>query len=157
VFTYSEDGPQVTNVQRYGYQAQPTYLVISFNTSLETPSAQDTSNYVIRKPNGARIRVRSAIYNPTTDAVTLVLAQRLNLRTSYSLKINGTPPTGVRGSNGALLDGAFTGMPGSDFVTTITQSDLAGSAGQRPVAAVRGAKANGLLVREKRDLHKPLR
>ncbi len=154
VFTYTVDGPQVTNVQRFGYHAQPTYLVISFNMSLDPSSAEDAANYRIVGSGGGRIRVKSATYNAATNAVTLVLAQRLNLRKSYTLTINGTTSSAVRSSTGLPLDGAFTGEPGSDYVTTITQSDLAGPASKRPIAAVLKAKARSLFVRAKLALHK---
>ena len=154
MFTYTPDGPQVTNVQRFGYHSQPTYLVIYFNMSLDPSTAEDASNYQIVGPGGGLIRVKSAKYNSTTNAVTLVLAQRLNLHKSYTLTINGTTSSAVTSYTGVPLDGANTGQPGSDFVTSITQSDLAGSAGQRPIAAVLRAKARGLLVRARLALHK---
>ena len=52
VFTYSLDGPQVTSVQRYGFHAQPTYLVINFNSPLDPSPAQNVSNYQIVGPIG---------------------------------------------------------------------------------------------------------
>jgi hypothetical protein len=153
-FTYVVDGPQVTNVLRYGFHAQPTSLVISFNAALDPAPAQKASNYLIVGPGGKRIRVRSAIYNSATDAVTLVLAQRLNLTKTYRLTINGTAPSGLTDTDGLLLDGAGTGEPGSNFVTSITRGNLAGSASQRPVAAVVKAHARLLLQRLKLSLHR---
>ena len=157
VFTYTVDGPQVTSVQRFGFHAQPTSLVINFNGPLDPAPAQKVSNYVIIAPNGHRIRVRSAIYNSATDSVTLVLAQQLVLRKSYRLTINGTTAAGLTNPDGLLLDGAGTGQPGSNFVTSITKSNLAGPASQRPIAAVVKARAKDLIIRAKLAFHKHAR
>jgi hypothetical protein len=153
-FTYTVDGPVVTSVQRFGFHAQPTYLVIYFNGPLAPSPAQNTSNYQIVGPGGHHIKISSAIYNSTTDAVTLVLAQQLVLRKNYRLTINGTTSSGLTNPEGLLLDGAGTGQPGSDFVTTVTKNNLAGSASQRPIAAVVRARARSLVVRAKFAFHK---
>ena len=104
---------------------------------------------MITGPKGRRIRVTSAVYNATAHTVTLRPAQMLNLRTTYILTINGTAPSGLTATDGLLLDGARTGRPGSNFVTAITSSNLAGPASQRPVAAVVKARARSFVVRAK--------
>ena len=149
VFTYTTDGPQVTSVVRYGYHSQPTYLIVYFNMELDPASAQLASNYTVVGPNGHKFKVKAAIYNSATDAVTLEFTQQLVLRKSYRFTINGTTSSGVKNSVGVLLDGASTGQPGSNYVTTITQKNLAGSASQKPVAAVLRAKAERLVARVK--------
>jgi IPT/TIG domain len=149
VFTYTTDGPQVTSVVRFGFHSQPTFLVVSFNMALDPASAQLASNYSVVGPNGHRFKVKAAVYNSTTHAVTLDFSQQLVLRKSYRFTINGTTSSGVKNSVGVLLDGANTGEPGSNFVTTITQDNLAGSAKQRPVAAAVRAKAERLVARVK--------
>jgi len=136
LFTYFIDGPQVTSVQRFGVHSQPTYLVINFNSPLDPSSAQNTSNYRIVGPGNRRIRLSSATYNSATNSVTLLTAARLNLRTTYRLTINGTAPSGLTNPEGMLLDGAGTGQPGSNYVTSITSKNLAGSASQLPTDAV---------------------
>ena len=154
VFTYTVDGPQVTNVQRFGFHSQPTFLVSNFNSALEPSTAKRAANYEIVGPSGHKINVRSATYNPKTGAVTLALSQQLVLRKNYLLTINGTTSKGIRNTAGLLLDGARTGAPGSNYVATITEFNLAGSASQRPVAAVLRAKAERLLARVKLAVHR---
>ncbi len=154
VFTYTADGPQVTSVQRYGYHAQPTYLVINFNSPLDPTAAQNVSNYQIVGPGNHRIKVRSAIYNSVTHVVTVMPAQRLILRQTYTLKINGMAPSGLTNPEGMLLDGAGTGQPGTDYVTSLTESALAGPASQRPIAAVIKARAKSVVVQVKTALQK---
>jgi hypothetical protein len=56
----------------------------------------------------------------------------LNLHWSYQLTINGTTPLGLSNPEGTLLDGAGTGEPGSNFVTTLGWKNLAGKASQLP-------------------------
>jgi hypothetical protein len=155
-FTYTSttDGPKVTNVVRYGYHAQPTYFVIYFNMPLDRASAQHVSNYSVVAWKivgviGQTFPVKSATYNAETDTVTLAFPRRLVLRKNYTLTINGTTASGVKNISGALLDGANTGQPGSNSVTTISQFNLAGSASQRPVVDSRRAKVKSLMTRVK--------
>ena len=139
VFTYTTttDGPRVTSVVRYGYHSQPTYIVIYFDMALDRNSVQLASNYKLEAWHivgllGQSIPVKAAKYNAKTHAVTLSFSQRLVLRKTYTLTINGTTSSGIKNVAVVLLDGGNTGHPGSNFVTTITQQNLAGSANQRP-------------------------
>lgn len=118
------DGPRVTSVSRYGYHAQPTSLVLAFNQPLDAASARDAANYAIVGPNHRPVRIAAAVYDATANTVTLVPAARLNVHWNYTLTVNGTAPRGVRDVYGTFLDGAGTGQPGSDYVTTITRSNL---------------------------------
>ena len=141
VFTYTVDGPQVVKVRRYGLHAQSTYLVISFDSALDPSPAQNVSNYQIAGPGNHRIKVRSAMYNSAMDAVTLRLAQRLILRTTYQLTINGMPTSGLKNPEGLFLDGAGNGQPGTNYVALVTRSNLAGAVGQEEVAKSSAARA----------------
>jgi hypothetical protein len=134
LFTYSADGPQVTNVQRFGIHAQPTSIVITFNSALDPIPAQNSTNYLIVGPGKHHVKVRSASYNPVTHSVSLALAQRLSLHKTYMLTINGTPPSGLKNPAGLFLDGAGTGQPGSDYVALLTSSSFEGPLGMRRVA-----------------------
>jgi len=139
VFTYLADGPLVTNVERYGIHAQPTFIVISFSGALDPNPAQNAANYVIVGPGKHHIKVRSARYNPMTDSVSLALVQRLSLRKTYLLTINGTPPSGLKNPAGLFLDGKDNGQPGTDYVAPLTSGNLAGPIPKQSVATVAGA------------------
>jgi hypothetical protein len=128
----STDGPWVTSVSRYGFHAQPTYLLIRFNGLLDLTSAQNPRNYQILGPAGHRIVVISAVYDSATDTVTLVPAGRLNVHWKYRLTVVGNDPSGLTSPSGVLLDGAGNGQPGSDYVTSLTWRNLAGRAGTLP-------------------------
>jgi hypothetical protein len=142
IYTNVNDGPRVISVARYGYHRQSTYFVIAFNMPLDSHSAQLASNYLVAQSMvaglaGQTVPVKSATYNPANNTVTLAFPRRLLLRMFYTLTINGTTSTGVKSVGGLLLDGAGNGRPGSNYVTTVSQSNLAGSASQRPVATLR--------------------
>jgi len=122
--TPSTDGPRVVAVQRFGFHQLPTTLVIGFNEPLDPTSAQDTANYRITAPDGRPIGVGAAVYDPSSQSVTLSPVQRLDLHRRYKLTVVGTGPNGVKDVSGALLDGAGNGRPGSDFVTTLTAANL---------------------------------
>jgi hypothetical protein len=64
------------------------------------------------------------VYDSATQTVTLTPARRLNRHRVYQLTITGTGPSGVADTHGNLLDGRGNGEPGSDFVTTVTASNL---------------------------------
>ena len=67
-------------------------------------------------PNDARtIRIKSAVYNPATDTVTLTPVHRLNWHRRYEIKVNGSSPTGLTDLFGNLLDGVGNGKPGSNY------------------------------------------
>ena len=122
--------PTVQNLQRFGFHAQPTKFVLTFSTALDPAAAQDVANYrlnaVIGHRIGRAIRIKAAVYDPTTHAVTLQPAQRLYLFGRYLLEVNGSTPTGVAGATGLLLDGRGNGMPGTDYVATFGKEILAG-------------------------------
>ena len=56
--------------------------------------------------------------------VTLFPKERINLHHTYKLTVYGATPDGLTGSSGLLLDGKDEGQPGSNYVATITFSNL---------------------------------
>jgi Big-like domain-containing protein len=74
-------GPTVVALKRYGYHAQPTYLVLSFSGPLDAASAQAPSNYTINEVGrrGHQVGVGSAVYDPSTNTVTPATSQRLDV------------------------------------------------------------------------------
>ena len=67
-----------------------------------------------------------AVYNAAAQTVTLRLAKRLPLQNRYQITITGAAPGGLVGTDGARLDGAGNGTPGSNFVGVISRRTLAG-------------------------------
>jgi uncharacterized repeat protein (TIGR01451 family) len=121
------DGPIVTSVQRFGFHALPTTLVLTFDKLLDLARAQNPHNYQIVALGGARgrIRITSASYNPATRTVTLRPAHRLNLHHLFRLTVVGKVASGVTDVFGNRLDGQNApGASGSDFVTIVSAADL---------------------------------
>jgi hypothetical protein len=116
----------VTGVHRFGFHAQPTTLVLTFDTQLDPKRAQDPDSYqiVALGRSHRRIRLKSAVYDSATRTVTLSPERRLNLHNRFRLTVLGTGPRGVTDAVGDALDGLGNGDPGSSFVTIITARDL---------------------------------
>jgi hypothetical protein len=91
---------------------------------MDPTTVQNPNNYRIVGPGGVTIPVGQAVYDAATDSVTLFPVQRLNLHFAYQLTVVGSVVGGVTDANGVPLDGAGTGVPGTDFVTTLTARNL---------------------------------
>jgi uncharacterized repeat protein (TIGR01451 family) len=119
-------GLTVTGVERFGFHAQATTLVLTFDAQLDPRRAAKPGNYQILALDGPRrvIRVRNAVYNATARTVTLSLERRLNLHKRFRLTVIGTGPSGLTDVAGNVLQGQRNGDPGSDFVTIVTAADL---------------------------------
>jgi uncharacterized repeat protein (TIGR01451 family) len=140
--------PTVVSLERLGYHAGPTTLVLSFSAPLDAATAVDLRNYqlfqVLKGGHREAIRIRSATYDPSSRTVTLAPAHPLYLFGHYQLVVNGTSPTGVSDVFGNLLDGAGTGRPGSNYVRLFGSEVLVGQsppAGPKAHAAAPKAHA----------------
>ena len=118
--------PKVDLLQRYGFHAQPTILVLTFSSAPDAAQAQDPSNYQIvflggpaaDGAIGRTIRIAKAVYDPATLRVILYPAERLNIHDRYRITAFGARPGGLTGSSGV-------GM-GVDYVAAITRRSLVG-------------------------------
>ena len=117
------DGPRILTVQRFGYHARPTRLVLTFDQQLNPATAQNVGAYRIIDPHGRTVSVLKAAYDPVAGMVILTPARRLNLHLRYQLIVRGTGPNAVASASGILLDGAMSGRPGSDFATFVTMAN----------------------------------
>ena len=114
----------VTSIERYGYHALPTTIVLQFSGALDPASAQNVANYTLVGPKKQSIAVATATYSATTDTVTLSPRHRLNVHRTYHLTVNGSSDGGVASVNGTLIDGADDGMAGSNHVASIDMKTL---------------------------------
>ena len=137
--------PTVTSVQRLGFHADPTRIVLTFSSPLDPARAQDLRNYRIVGPGNKAVAIDSAAYDPAANTVTLRPHARLDLHRLDKLTVIGIAPDGVADMSGVLLDGAGVGQPGSNYVATLKASDLVLGAevpgGPRRLAALRRALA----------------
>jgi hypothetical protein len=78
--------------------------------------------------SGTTIPITSAVYDPSTFAVTLSPSQLLTLTGVYQLTVNGMPPNGLTSSTGVPIDGADNGTPGTNYVMMFSGNIAAGAA-----------------------------
>ena len=102
----------------------PTTVVVTFNQALDPATAQDAQDYTIIGPHGRIVRVKSAVYDASTDSVTLHPAQRIDIHYRYELIIDGMSPNGLENTYSQLLDGSASGQPGSDYRAPLTWRNL---------------------------------
>jgi transglutaminase-like putative cysteine protease/uncharacterized membrane protein len=117
-------GPEVTKVVRYGIHMSPTTIVLSFSEQLDPATAQNVRNYRLIGPDGHRIRIKSAVYDPSAMKVTLHPSQRVSIHHPYRLVVNGASSNGVMATNGLHLVGSKNGLPGSNFKTVLSWRNL---------------------------------
>jgi hypothetical protein len=122
---------EVLSLQRFGYPAQPTALVLAFSTPLDPVSAGDVANYqlFVLESHGIpehRIRIRTAGYDSTMDTVALRPVKRLPLPGLYRLVVNGTTAAGVKHLSGQLIDRDANGVPGGNYVRRFSGGILTG-------------------------------
>lgn len=118
------DGPEVFSLARIGPSGSASALVFTFNEALHPATAQDASNYVIVGPNGRRVPIKSAVYDSTTQSVTVTPRSTLAANSTYVLTVIGVGPTGVTDVDGRFLDGEYVGHPGSNYSTAIVPRKL---------------------------------
>ena len=118
-------GPTVVLLQRYGYHAQATTLVLTFSTALDPARAEDLSNYRIlplgrwRRHHGRPIAVRSSVYDPASLTVTLWPAKRLNIHRTYQLTVDGTTSGALAGTTAIRLGAVSPSELGVNYVAKI--------------------------------------
>ena len=122
------DGPTVVLVQRFGFHAQPTSLVISFSQPLDPVRAENINAYHLRNFKARPIGISSAVYDPANQSVTLHARPLVALHHPTQLLVAGTGPNGLTNTAGVPLDGAFTGRPQSNFSAILRRGNLAGPA-----------------------------
>jgi hypothetical protein len=148
------DGPRVMDLQRFGYHAQPTVLVLTFDETLDPSTATDPANYTIvplgpHGKNGHAIAIARVSYNAAARTVTLRPSRRLNVHDRFELLVDGTSTHAVVDMALRALDGGRSGQAGSDYVGPIDWSAIAGPSlpGQRYARAWRKLVASGVVGR----------
>jgi hypothetical protein len=129
--------PRVVSLQRFGFHAMPTKLVLTFSSALDPARAMNVAEYqVVALLRGRKGRLRVGPSVPVVQAsytagaltsmVTLSLAKRLNVHNLYQLAVNGAPPSGITDTSGQFLDGKGNGQVGTNYVRIFGADVLAG-------------------------------
>jgi hypothetical protein len=103
---------------------QPTVLVLTFNDGLDPATAENIANYKIVGPGGRTVAIDSVTFDSALNTVTILPKTRVNIHHTYKLTVLGAGPGGVRDVEGRLLDGAKTGVPGSNYVGSLTWNSV---------------------------------
>src|SRR5262249_38324272 len=71
--------------------------IITFQGPVDPTRAENPGDYSLITPSGKTIPIKSATYNPATNSVTLVSAQRLNVHHHFRLSVVLPCPNNVNG------------------------------------------------------------
>jgi streptogramin lyase len=133
--------PTVTGLVRTGIHGAPTHITLSFSTALNPLQANNALNYsiiglgpdnridtvgqvVAGHANDQYIHVLTAVYDATTNTVTLTTYEHLSVRELYQITVhsgpsvatpNGLTPDGLQSPLGVYLAGVDD-TPGTDYV-----------------------------------------
>ncbi len=115
---------EVQSIKRIAAGNHPTSIVLTFGQALNPTSAESLANYSLylvknrphnRPPKKTLVKIKSAVYDPTTMTVTLTTKTKLNKSGEYALTVSGT---GVTSLNGSQLAGS-NGVPGTNYTTIL--------------------------------------
>jgi hypothetical protein len=124
----------VTSVQDVkGKRNTVDEIVINLSGPVSAAQADALANYQLTGANAGgsftarnstRIALRSAVFNPANDTITLVPRKAFGLTRPVELTINGTSASGVQDSSGQLIDGDNDGTAGSNAVAVIRRNGV---------------------------------
>ncbi len=118
-------GVQVMPV-RLPQKKSATDIIIAFSGDLNSADAEILGNYHLAAPGKGKksktysknIVLRSAVFNSTTEQVTLQVSGKLALSPAPELRITAA---GILDTFGRPLDGNHDGQPGGDYVALVTR------------------------------------
>ena len=110
-----------------------TEIVVDFSGPVNAAEADGIATYRLATANGKGsftaknspvLKLRSAVFNPANDTVTLTPKRAFALTKAVELTIDGTAPSGLQDSSGQLIDGDDNGQAGSNAVALIRRSGV---------------------------------
>jgi uncharacterized repeat protein (TIGR01451 family) len=115
--------PEISQLSWSGSSRSITSLSLSFTAPLSPAFAMNPANYQLVAPalGNALIALTPHVSNSPVYSVTLVPAMPLPSGVYYHLQVVGTGPTAIRDIAGNLLDGASTGLAGSNYIASFAQ------------------------------------
>ncbi len=111
-----------------------TGIVVEISGPVNAAEADSLATYRLATANGNGsftaknspvLTLRSAVFNPANDTVTLTPKKAFALTKAVELTIDGTAPSGLQDSSGQLIDGDDDGQAGSNAVALIRRSGVA--------------------------------
>ena len=108
-------------------------LVVGFNEAITPASATTKANYRLYDlgltaravtSNDRAIAFTTAVYNSTTDSVTLTPSRSINATHYYALVVVGNTTRGITDTTGRKLVGVTGGTAGTNYSTTFLAGSL---------------------------------
>ena len=110
-----------------------TEIVVDLSGPVNAARADNVAHFLLRTANGkgsftARnspvTKLRSAVFNPANDTITLTPRKAFSLTKPVQLTIKGTSASGLQDSSGRLIDGDANGVAGGNAVAVIRRSGV---------------------------------
>jgi uncharacterized repeat protein (TIGR01451 family) len=143
-------GPTLVKLQRFGFHADLTFLVVTYSEPVDSARALDPANYTVRglgrdgrfgTPDDPIIPIHSLRLGLAPNSVVLRMKRRLYAFVPFQLTINGKTSGAVADQAGNRLDGDHDGEAGGNFVRRFNRRIIAGAAsdlGSADVTSMRG-------------------
>jgi hypothetical protein len=96
-YTYTAACPTVSGIGRIGVHHQQTQLIVTFDGPVDATKADNPANYKVITRSGRSIPIKSATFNPATNSVKLVPAEKLNVHEHFKLSVVLPCPNEVTG------------------------------------------------------------
>src|SRR5262249_39225263 len=121
----------MTQVQRVlNKKHQVTRIVVGFSGAVNAGEADSLNSYRLATAgkkgsftarNAKVIKLKSAVYNPATNAVALTPRKPFSLTKPVQLQVIGVPPSGLQDGLGRLIDGDHNSQPGGNAVAVLSR------------------------------------
>ena len=114
-----------------------TQITVDFSGAVNAAQADSVGTYRLAMPgnkgsftakNAKVIKLNSAVYDASLDAVTLTPKKPFALTKPVQVQVDGLPPSGLRDSAGRLIDGDRDGLAGGNAVAVLGSKEVIVSA-----------------------------
>jgi len=112
---------------------QVTEVLVTFSGAVNTAEADSINTYTLATPgkkgsytakNAGIIKLKSAVYNRSSDTVALTPTRPFGLTKPVQLLVYGIGPSGLQDAEGRLIDGDHNGTPGGNTVAILSKKSV---------------------------------
>jgi hypothetical protein len=140
----------VSNVQVVKNKTnQVTEVLVTFSGAVNTAEADSTNTYRLVTPgtngsftakNAGTIKLKSAVYNGSSDTVALTPTKAFALTKPVELVVYGTGASALQDAEGRLIDGDHSGAAGGNAVVILSSSTAKAALAVPSTSASKNAK-----------------
>jgi hypothetical protein len=111
-----------------------TQILVSFSGAVNAGEADNLATYRLARAgkkgsftakSAQAIKLKSAVYNPATDSVTLTPKKAFALTKPVQLVVDGVPPSRLQDSFGRFIDGDHNDQAGGKAVAILSRGGVA--------------------------------